>query len=349
MRTNLRVRSVAARPQIAPFRWLAWASRLHEDKGADRKYPNNSSLFRDFSDGTAVGIALCMSTRNAIVLFALIVSALLGCAKAPASVTNDSPGPDTIYHTAKAPSADGKVRFEDGTVVTQGAQGGITFAAGRWKHFSDAPGSNQIALDQNAYIRFLHTDGGEKNSANDNSIVARLGLGKTSLLLVGDAGSGEDREDPTSAEKADGIEQYLLDHHRADINVDILQVGHHGSKTSSRTVFLDAVSPKIALIGAGTTLYHGNQLPDFEVNEALDDAISGNKYHPDMPAPSEANQENLAAEQHQNIYRTDVHDEKSSNGHSLMCQDGNGHPVADRIGIDNERPGGCDNFIVTVN
>ena len=33
--------------------------------------------------------------------------------------------------------------------------------------------------------------------------------------------------------------------------VDILKVGHHGSKTSSCEEFLDVIKPKIALISAG--------------------------------------------------------------------------------------------------
>jgi hypothetical protein len=42
------------------------------------------------------------------------------------------------------------------------------------------------------------------------------------------------------------VEEFLIDHHRDEIRADILQVGHHGSKTSSRRSFLEAVHPSLA-------------------------------------------------------------------------------------------------------
>ncbi len=35
------------------------------------------------------------------------------------------------------------------------------------------------------------------------------------------------------------------------LEVDVLKVGHHGSKTSSKEAFLEAINPKLALISAG--------------------------------------------------------------------------------------------------
>ena len=45
------------------------------------------------------------------------------------------------------------------------------------------------------------------------------------------------------------------------LNSTILKVGHHGSKTSSTQEFLEAVKPKIALIGVGehNTFGHPNE------------------------------------------------------------------------------------------
>lgn len=51
----------------------------------------------------------------------------------------------------------------------------------------------------------------------------------------------------------------------ADIKADVLVVGHHGSKTSSRKGFISAVAPNIAVISSGPKLYSTVQLPDKEV------------------------------------------------------------------------------------
>jgi competence protein ComEC len=93
--------------------------------------------------------------------------------------------------------------------------------------------------------------------------------------------------------------------------VDILQVGHHGSETSSRLEFLNAVSPQWALIGAGPKKYSGHVLPDDSVVSALVDVVGDAS----------------------RILRTDEND-------AAGCS------VADRIGDDDHRPGGCDNYIL---
>lgn len=51
------------------------------------------------------------------------------------------------------------------------------------------------------------------------------------------------------------------------LDIDILKVSHHGSKTSSSEAFLSMVTPEVAVISAG----EGNRydLPDEETLEAL--------------------------------------------------------------------------------
>ena len=66
------------------------------------------------------------------------------------------------------------------------------------------------------------------------------------------------------------IERHLLDDHATEIDVDVLQVGHHGSMTSSRGEFLDAAKPDWALIGVGPYKYGSVRLPDVEVIQALE-------------------------------------------------------------------------------
>jgi competence protein ComEC len=129
------------------------------------------------------------------------------------------------------------------------------------------------------------------------------------MLLVGDAESGA-REDPSAA--VGDVEAELLAKHMDKLKVDILQVGHHGSKTSSREEFLHAIEPRYALIGVGPTAYSGVRLPDAEVIHAITTL-------PSKPV----------------LLRTDAHDAK-------------GCIKADRVGMDDSAPGGCDNFILTV-
>jgi competence protein ComEC len=46
------------------------------------------------------------------------------------------------------------------------------------------------------------------------------------------------------------------------VKADVLVVGHHGSKTSSRKPFIEVVSPSVSVISSGPKKYSGTQLPD---------------------------------------------------------------------------------------
>ncbi|NDL62922.1 ComEC family protein [Enterobacteriales bacterium SAP-6] len=88
-------------------------------------------------------------------------------------------------------------------------------------------------------LRFsvLWPPGQVKKAGNDDSCVIKIEDGTFSILLTGDI------EAP--AERA------LLKTARARLRADILQVPHHGSKTSSTRAFLRAVRPTAALASAG--------------------------------------------------------------------------------------------------
>ena len=73
---------------------------------------------------------------------------------------------------------------------------------------------------------------------NDTSIVLRIDYGATSFLLTGDMESDAERDLVNSG---------------ANLKVDVLQVGHHGSSTSTSYVFLNAVLPKMGIISCGVT------------------------------------------------------------------------------------------------
>ena len=75
-------------------------------------------------------------------------------------------------------------------------------------------------------------------SANNFSPIMILKYGDFSIMFTGDA------------EKE--VEQELLNYYiDSDLDVDVLKVGHHGSKTSSTKDFINKVKPETAIISCG--------------------------------------------------------------------------------------------------
>lgn len=83
---------------------------------------------------------------------------------------------------------------------------------------------------------------------NEASTVLRVQYGARSVLLTGDAEGG--------------LEEWLLSSARAALDVDVLKVAHHGSNTSTGTDFLEAVSPRVALVSVGRDNSYGHPDPD---------------------------------------------------------------------------------------
>jgi competence protein ComEC len=81
------------------------------------------------------------------------------------------------------------------------------------------------------------------DAPNEASVVAFVRYGTVRFLLMGDAERGE--------------EQWLLEH-TDSLRADVLKVGHHGSSTSSTLAFLDAVSPRLALVSVGAGNSYGH-------------------------------------------------------------------------------------------
>jgi len=94
-----------------------------------------------------------------------------------------------------------------------------------------------------------------ENGVNNNSLVFRLSYANFSMLFTGDI-------EKIAEEKI--LEQ--VDKNR--LKADVLKVGHHGSKTSSISEWVEAVKPKIALIGVGENNRFGH--PNGEVVERLE-------------------------------------------------------------------------------
>lgn len=94
-----------------------------------------------------------------------------------------------------------------------------------------------------ASVKILGLNGGNKDNVNDQSVIVRIDYRDVSFLLTGDA---EKTAEATLLESG------------ADIDVDVLKVGHHGSGTSSSQAFLDAVTPEYAVISVGGANDYGH-------------------------------------------------------------------------------------------
>ena len=90
---------------------------------------------------------------------------------------------------------------------------------------------------------------------NDNSSVIYTELNNYKFLFMGDAGIEVEE---------DLIEKYNLQ------DIDVLKVGHHGSKTSSSKEFIDEVNPKYSIISVGKNNRYGH--PNREVLDNLEDS-----------------------------------------------------------------------------
>jgi hypothetical protein len=85
---------------------------------------------------------------------------------------------------------------------------------------------------------------------------------------MGDAEAGG-RRAPSTSPAAQSIEGNLLSCCPSDLQADLLVVGHHGSKTSSRTQLLDAVGAHQFIVSSGPQKYGSVVLPDDEVIDEL--------------------------------------------------------------------------------
>lgn len=120
---------------------------------------------------------------------------------------------------------------------------------------------NKIRIETNLYFYVLwptSTNMISDNAINNNSLVCKLIYKNFSMLFTGDI--------EEIAEKAI-LSKYV--NKQEVLNADILKVAHHGSKTSSIKEFINAVSPKYAVIGVGKDNKFGH--PSEKTLETLND------------------------------------------------------------------------------
>ena len=95
------------------------------------------------------------------------------------------------------------------------------------------------------YVRLAENEEDE----NKKSLLIRTDYHGVSVMMTGDIGEDGER---------DAMERQSIN----EMQCEILKVGHHGSKTSSCDVFLDAVHPSIAVIQVGENNMYGHPSPE---------------------------------------------------------------------------------------
>ena len=110
----------------------------------------------------------------------------------------------------------------------------------------------ELNIDYNKLYFLNNKDYGNEN---DNSSVIYTELNNHKFLFMGDA--GVDVEE-------DLIEKYNLQ------DIDVLKIGHHGSKTSSSEDFINEINPKYSIISVGKNNRYGH--PNGSVLNNLEDS-----------------------------------------------------------------------------
>ena len=117
----------------------------------------------------------------------------------------------------------------------------------------------RLKIDKGLYFEIIWPNNENtmlENVLNNNSIVFNLHYKNFSMLFTGDIEEIAEKE--------------ILKEYKNNLKVlnsTILKVGHHGSKTSSAQEFIDAVNPRIALIGVDKNNKFGH--PNDEVIKRL--------------------------------------------------------------------------------
>jgi len=110
----------------------------------------------------------------------------------------------------------------------------------------------ELKIDDNKLYFLNNKDYGNEN---DNSNVIYTELGGYKFMFMGDASSTTEHEI---------LNEYNLP------DIDVLKVGHHGSKTSSSEEFINDINPKYSVISVGKNNRYGH--PNKEVLNTLENS-----------------------------------------------------------------------------
>ena len=111
---------------------------------------------------------------------------------------------------------------------------------------------NELNIGNNK-LYFLKTK--EYDNENDNSNVIYTELNGYKFMFMGDASTTTEKE--------------ILNKYNIS-NIDVLKVGHHGSKTSSGKEFIDEINPRYSIISVGKNNRYG--YPNKEVLDVLENS-----------------------------------------------------------------------------
>jgi len=117
----------------------------------------------------------------------------------------------------------------------------------------------ELNIDKNK-LYFLQTK--EYDNENDNSNVIYTELNGYKFMFMGDASVTTEKE--------------ILNNYNLP-DIDVLKVGHHGSRTSSSKEFINEISPKYSVISVGKNNRYGH--PNKEV---LDNLYASKVYRTDQ-------------------------------------------------------------------
>ena len=112
---------------------------------------------------------------------------------------------------------------------------------------------NEFEIKSKDY-KFTFFESLNDTNTNDSSQVIRFECGEKSFLFVGDISSS--------------VEQKYVEIYGKELDVDVLKVSHHGSKTATSSEFLEYVTPDYAVISVG---YNEYGHPTEEVLNRLND------------------------------------------------------------------------------
>ena len=110
----------------------------------------------------------------------------------------------------------------------------------------------ELNVDNNK-LYFLQTK--EYDNENDNSNVIYTKMNGYKFMFMADAGIEKEK---------DILGEYDIS------DIDVLKVGHHGSKTSSSRTFIDEINPKYSIISVGKNNRYGH--PNKEVLNNLENS-----------------------------------------------------------------------------
>lgn len=108
--------------------------------------------------------------------------------------------------------------------------------------------------DGKVNFQVLSPQPGMESERNNGSIVLFTKIGGLTWLFTGDL-------------EESGEEKLISRYH--NLKIDVLKVGHHGSKSSTSSSFLDRIEPKLAVISAGRNNRYGH--PNKEILNSLDE------------------------------------------------------------------------------